>query len=453
VLLNRDTEQAHVVLGMPGIPRTDERRFALGVLNNVLGGGMSSRLFQEIREKRGLAYSVYSYNSQYADAGLFGVYAGCAPGQGATRSSICRDELDQVARDGLTDEELRRGKGQLSGSTVLGLEDTGARMSRIGKAVLGRSDVGRRHARPDPVGHPGRGARGGPRCTGAASFAVGHRPAEGQAGGPAGRGRRIAGGTEGISGRGTMSKLRVAVLGAKGRIGSEAVRAVEAAEDMELVAALGRGDKLEAMVEAGAEVAVELTDPGSVMGNLDFCVRHGIHGVVGTTGWTDERLAQLRGWLDASPRTGVLIAPNFSIGAVLTMRFARQAARFFESVEVVELHHPNKVDAPSGTAARTAQLIADARREAGCAPQPDATATGLEGARGAEVDGVPVHSVRLRGLLAHQEVLLGGEGETLTIRHDSIHHSSFMPGILLGARRVVTTPGLTFGLEHFLDLD
>jgi len=250
-----------------------------------------------------------------------------------------------------------------------------------------------------------------------------------------------------------MSKLRVAVLGAKGRIGSEAVRAVEAAEDMELVAALGRGDKLEAMVEAGAEVAVELTDPGSVMGNLDFCVRHGIHGVVGTTGWTDDRLAQLGGWLDGSPRTGVLIAPNFSIGAVLTMRFARQAARFFESVEVIELHHPNKVDAPSGTAARTAQLIAEARREAGRAPQPDATATGLEGARGASVDGVPVHSVRMRGLLAHQEVLLGGEGETLTIRHDSLHHSSFMPGILLGARRVVTTPGLTFGLEHFLDLD
>jgi 4-hydroxy-tetrahydrodipicolinate reductase len=250
-----------------------------------------------------------------------------------------------------------------------------------------------------------------------------------------------------------MSKLRVAVLGAKGRIGSEAVRAVEAAEDMELVAALGRGDSLETLTEAGAEVAVELTEPGSVMANLDFCVRHGIHGVVGTTGWTDERLARLRGWLDGSPRTGVLIAPNFSIGAVLTMRFARQAARYFESVEVIELHHPNKVDAPSGTAARTAQLIAQARRDAGRGPQPDATATGLAGARGAEVDGVHVHSVRLRGLLAHQEVLLGGEGETLTIRHDSTHHSSFMPGILLGARRVVATPGLTFGLEHFLDLD
>ncbi|MEW2417074.1 4-hydroxy-tetrahydrodipicolinate reductase [Streptomyces sp. NPDC046866] len=248
------------------------------------------------------------------------------------------------------------------------------------------------------------------------------------------------------------SKLRVAVLGAQGRIGSEAVRAVEAAEDMELVAALSRGDKLETLAETGAQVAVELTTPASVMGNLDFCIRHGIHAVVGTTGWTPERLAQLNGWLAGSPETGVLIAPNFSIGAVLTMKFAAQAARYFESVEVVELHHPNKVDAPSGTATRTAQLIAAARAEAGCAPQPDATATALDGARGADVDGVPVHAIRLRGLLAHQEVLLGGEGETLTIRHDSLHHSSFMPGILLGARRVVTTPGLTFGLEHFLDL-
>ncbi|MFF5422709.1 MULTISPECIES: 4-hydroxy-tetrahydrodipicolinate reductase [unclassified Streptomyces] len=249
-----------------------------------------------------------------------------------------------------------------------------------------------------------------------------------------------------------MSKLRVAVLGARGRIGSEAVKAVEAAEDMELVAALGRGDKLETVAEAGAQVVVELTTPDSVMANLDFCVGHGIHAVVGTTGWTEERLAQLRAWLAASPGTGVLIAPNFSIGAVLTMKFAQIAAPYFESVEVVELHHPNKVDAPSGTATRTAQLIAEARSKAGCAPQPDATTTAVDGARGADVDGVPVHAVRLRGLLAHQEVLLGGEGETLTVRHDSLHHSSFMPGILLGARRVTTAPGLTFGLEHFLDL-
>lgn len=216
-----------------------------------------------------------------------------------------------------------------------------------------------------------------------------------------------------------MSKLRVAVLGAKGRIGSEAVRAVEAAEDLELVAALGRDDKLETLVDAGAQVVVELTTPASVMGNLDFCVRHGIHAVVGTTGWTDERLAQLNTLLAASPETGVLIAPNFSIGAVLTMKFAEVAAPYFESVEVIELHHPNKVDAPSGTAHRTAQLIAAARQRAGSASQPDATVTALDGARGADVDGVPVHSVRLRGLLAHQEVLLGAEGETLTVRHDS----------------------------------
>jgi 4-hydroxy-tetrahydrodipicolinate reductase len=249
-----------------------------------------------------------------------------------------------------------------------------------------------------------------------------------------------------------MSKLRVAVLGARGRIGSEAVRAVEAAEDMELVAALGRGDRLEALDEAGAQVAVELTTPDSVMDNLDHCVRHGIHAVVGTTGWTEERHARLESLLADAPGTGVLIAPNFSIGAVLSMKFAQIAAPWFESVEVIELHHPKKVDAPSGTAARTAQLIARARAEAGTAPAPDATGTALDGARGASVDGVPVHSVRLRGLLAHQEVLLGGEGETLTVRHDSLHHSSFMPGILLGVRRVVSAPGLTVGLENFLDL-
>ncbi|NGO69548.1 4-hydroxy-tetrahydrodipicolinate reductase [Streptomyces boncukensis] len=250
-----------------------------------------------------------------------------------------------------------------------------------------------------------------------------------------------------------MSKQRVAVLGARGRMGSEAVRAVEAAEDMELVAALGRGDPLDALAETGAEVAVDLTHPDSVMANLEYCVTRGVHAVVGTTGWTEERLALLRGWLDASPGTGVLIAPNFGIGAVLTMRFARQAARFFESVEVVELHHPGKADAPSGTAVRTAQLVAEARRDAGLPAQPDATSTALDGARGADVDGVPVHAVRLRGLVAHQEVLFGDEGETFTLRHDSLHRSSFMPGVLLGVRRVSAAPGLTFGLEHFLDLD
>ncbi|MET9858894.1 4-hydroxy-tetrahydrodipicolinate reductase [Streptomyces smyrnaeus] len=250
-----------------------------------------------------------------------------------------------------------------------------------------------------------------------------------------------------------MSKLRVAVLGAKGRMGSEAVRAVEGADDMELVAALGSGDPLSTLTEAGAQVAVDLTRPDVVMANVEFCLAHGIHAVVGTTGWTDERLATVRAQLADSPGTGVLIAPNFGIGAVLTMRFAQQAARFFESVEVVELHHPGKADAPSGTAVRTAQLVAQAREAAELPAQPDATTTALEGARGADVDGVPVHAVRLRGLVAHQEVLFGDEAETLTIRHDSLHRSSFMPGVLLGVRKVSAVPGLTFGLEHFLDLD
>ncbi|MED7954833.1 4-hydroxy-tetrahydrodipicolinate reductase [Streptomyces sp. BE20] len=246
--------------------------------------------------------------------------------------------------------------------------------------------------------------------------------------------------------------LRVAVIGAKGRIGSEAVKAVEAAPDLELVATLGRGSELSELTDAGVQVAVELTHPDSVMDNLDYCLQHGIHVVTGTTGWTDERLATVRGRLDGAPELGLLIAPNFSIGAVLGMKFAQTAARYFESVEVVELHHDHKADAPSGTATRTAQLIAAARAEAGRPPQQDPTTHGLPGARGADVDGVPVHAVRLRGLLAHQQVMFGDTGETLTIRHDSLHHSSFMPGILLGVRKVVETPGLTLGLEHFLDL-
>ena len=250
-----------------------------------------------------------------------------------------------------------------------------------------------------------------------------------------------------------MSKLRVAVLGAKGRIGSEAVRAVEAADDMELVAALSRGDKLDTLVESGAQVVVELTTPDSVMENLEFCTGHGIHAVVGTTGFDDDRLATLRTQVTANPGAGVLIAPNFSIGAVLMMQFAAKAARYYESVEIVELHHPDKVDAPSGTARRTAELIAAARRDAGAGPIPDATTTALDGARGADVDGIRVHGVRLRGLVAHQEVLFGDTGETLTIRHDSMARVSFMAGVLLGVRRIGDAPGLTVGLEHFLDLD
>jgi 4-hydroxy-tetrahydrodipicolinate reductase len=247
--------------------------------------------------------------------------------------------------------------------------------------------------------------------------------------------------------------IKVGVLGGRGRVGSEVCRAVEAADDTDLVAVVDLDDELDALVTGGAEVVVDFTHPDAVMDNLEFCIDHGIHAVVGTTGFDEERLDTVRGWLESSPATGVLIAPNFAIGAILMMRFAATAAPFYESVEVVELHHPDKADAPSGTARRTAELIAAARREAGSAPVPDATSTSLDGARGADVDGIRVHGLRVRGLVAHQEVILGGQGETLTIRHDSLDRASFTPGVLTGVRKVASHPGLTVGLESFLDLD
>lgn len=247
--------------------------------------------------------------------------------------------------------------------------------------------------------------------------------------------------------------LKVAVLGAKGRMGTAAVAAIDAAPDMELVAALGRADSLEILLERGAQFVVDLTVPDSTEANIHFAVQHGIHAVVGTTGWDNTRLASLESLLAQHPETGVLIAPNFALGSVLASHFAAKAAKYFDSVEIIELHHPRKVDAPSGTALRTAQLIAAARREAGVPDAPDATETELDGARGASVDGVPVHSVRLAGLVAHQEVLFGSHGEGLTIRHDSYNHESFMPGVLLGVRTVQTRPGLTEGLDGYLDLE
>jgi 4-hydroxy-tetrahydrodipicolinate reductase len=246
--------------------------------------------------------------------------------------------------------------------------------------------------------------------------------------------------------------MRVAVLGASGRMGSAACAAIDAADGLELVARVGSADPLTTLTDAGAEVAVDLTRPDAVLGNVAFCVEHGVHVVVGTSG-VDEHLDEIRDLLDVAPAVGVAVVANFAIGAVLMMRFAAQAAPYFESVEVVELHHPDKADAPSGTARRTAALVAEARRAAALPAQPDATRTALDGARGAVVDGVPVHSVRLRGLVAHQEVLLGTAGETLTLRHDSYDRASFMPGVLLAVRQVASRPGLTVGLEPFLGLD
>ena len=244
--------------------------------------------------------------------------------------------------------------------------------------------------------------------------------------------------------------IKVGVLGARGRMGAEVVKAVTAAADLELVASLDLGDSLDQLISSGAQVVVDFTTPDSVMANLEFLISKGINTVVGTTGFDDARVAKVKALLSANPKVGVLIAPNFAIGAVLMMEFATKAAKYFESAEIIELHHPDKVDAPSGTAARTAQLMTQARKDAGLTAMPDSTNSGIAAARGGNVGDIPVHSIRLRGLVAHQEVLLGGLGETLTIRHDSLDRAGFMPGVLLGVRKVISNPGLTFGLDKFM---
>jgi 4-hydroxy-tetrahydrodipicolinate reductase len=246
--------------------------------------------------------------------------------------------------------------------------------------------------------------------------------------------------------------IKVGVLGSKGRMGSEAVRAISGAKDLELVAQIDLNDSLDVLVNNGAEVIVDFTHPDAVMQNLEFAISHGIHIVVGTTGFTSEKLELIKKWLSAQPKVGALIAPNFGLGAVLMMQFAAKAARYFESAEIVELHHPEKADAPSGTATRTAEMITQSRQESKRPAMPDKTSSSLDGARGAKVGDVPIHSVRLRGLVAHQEVLLGDQGETLSIRHDSIDRTGFMPGVLLAIREVGKRAGLTFGLENYMEL-
>ncbi len=247
--------------------------------------------------------------------------------------------------------------------------------------------------------------------------------------------------------------LRVGVIGARGRMGSEVCQAVDAATDMDLVAAVGGREWLFSLADAGSQVVVDFTHPDVVLEHIRFCIDQNIHAVVGTSGIDDDRADQIRHWLALKPEVGVMVVPNFAIGAVLTARFARQAARFFESAEIIERHHAGKIDAPSGTAIATARGIAAARETAGLGPIPDATTIEAPGARGNQVDGIHVHSVRLPGLVAHQEVVLGSAGETLTIRHDSLHRSSFMPGVLTAVRGVADRPGLTLGLEQLLGLD
>jgi 4-hydroxy-tetrahydrodipicolinate reductase len=246
--------------------------------------------------------------------------------------------------------------------------------------------------------------------------------------------------------------IRVGVLGARGRMGQQVCKAVDAAGDLDLVAMVDAGDWLFSVADAGAQVLVDFTHPDVVMDNIRFAIDQRIHAVVGTTGFTAERFETVRTWLKEAPEVGVLIAPNFGIGAVLSMRFAQLAARFYDSAEVIELHHPNKADAPSGTAARTASVIAEARAAAGLPASPDATTQSLEGARGASVEGVHVHALRIAGMVAHQEIVFGTEGETLTIRHDSLDRTSFMPGVLLAVRNVGSRPGLTVGIDALLDL-
>ena len=246
------------------------------------------------------------------------------------------------------------------------------------------------------------------------------------------------------------TKIRVGVLGARGRMGAEVVKAVSNSSDLELVAELDLGDSLDQLVSSKAQVVVDFTTPDSVMKNLEFLIQNNIHAVVGTTGFDSARIDSLSKELSKHPQVGVLIAPNFAIGAVLMMEFAEKAARYFDSAEIIEMHHPAKVDAPSGTSARTAELMTQARKDSKKAPMPDATKQSLDGARGSKVGDIQIHSIRAQGLVAHQEVLLGGVGETLTIRHDSLDRAGFMPGVLLGVRSVINNPGLTHGLDKFM---
>ena len=244
--------------------------------------------------------------------------------------------------------------------------------------------------------------------------------------------------------------MKIAVFGSSGRMGMEVCRAVSNESDLELVAGIDVGDSRDAAL--GADVAVDFTHPDSVLDNISWCVEHGIGAVVGTTGFTPERLEQVRGMLGADPAVGVMIAPNFAIGAVLMMYFAKVAAPYFEAAEIIEAHHTGKADAPSGTAANTARMVAEAREHAGAPAMPDATTHQMDGARGAEIDGVHVHSVRLPGLIAQQEVRLASSGETLTILNDARSRSCYMPGVLRGIRWVGTHPGLTVGLEPVLGI-
>lgn len=244
--------------------------------------------------------------------------------------------------------------------------------------------------------------------------------------------------------------IKVAVLGSKGRMGAEVVKAVNNASDLELVASIDQNDDFNIVKNSGAQVAVDFTTPDVVMKNIELLISAGISLVVGTTGFSDERINSVKKMLDTKSGVSARLVPNFSIGAILMMRFARSATKFYDSAEIIEYHHPNKIDAPSGTAIRTAQIIAEERQLNNLSKNPDATASEIPGARGSKIEGIPVHAVRMQGLVAHQEVVFGSMGETLTIRHDSFDRESFMPGVLLAIRNISKKPGLTIGIDDLI---
>ena len=413
----KETEQYHLCLGGPGIARVDERRFALRILDTILGGSTSSRLFQEVREKRGLAYSVYSYASHYVDSGQVALYMGTRPDNVAEAMDVIGSELQRLIDDGVDEQELERARENVKGRTVLSMESTLTRMNRLGSSVL--MEVPLAHRRR-AAGRPGRGDARGRERAGSRAVAPGaarRRRRGGQ------RERLPRGARSGVAGPGRRGMINVAVSGAAGRMGQTVCGAVEGADDMALV---GRADpQLQvalADVLGDADVVVDFSTPDTALANARLCVEAGVHCVMGTTG---ADFASLEGVGEGN----LFVAPNFAIGAVLMMRFAQAAARHMPDCEIVELHHDRKVDAPSGTAARTAALIAEA---------------------GGSVH-EPIHSVRLPGLVAHQEVIFGGPGQTLTIRHDSIDRESFMPGVLLAIRRVGELErSPTIGLEQLL---
>ncbi|MDR0199128.1 MAG: 4-hydroxy-tetrahydrodipicolinate reductase [Streptococcaceae bacterium] len=253
--------------------------------------------------------------------------------------------------------------------------------------------------------------------------------------------------------------IKVIVAGFQGRMGSTAVNMVNETEDFSLAALYDpratekvSGEvpvfhDLESLTSSQADVWVDFTQPQSAYENTKFALEHGFRPVVGTTGFSEDEIAELQ-TLAIEKKLGGLIAPNFALGAVLLMQFAKEAAKYFPDVEIIELHHDAKKDAPSGTAVKTAELISEVRRShhQGAADEKES----LSGARGAELDGMRIHSVRLPGLVAHQEVLFGSKGEGLTLRHDSYDRVSFMTGVALGIRKVMTADGLAYGLEHFL---